>query len=177
MGDLASEGDGVAGRLIVSNTGPLLHLREADSLPMMRLLGEILIPPAVAAETAVHDNAWTLTRPDWIRVVELDDPFRPYAAALTDAEALHVGEAEAIALARQTDADWFLTDDAEARRFAESSGIEVHGSLGVVLTALGDGLCSFEDATESLRRLRRSSLHMADDVWERALTALNRLRP
>jgi predicted nucleic acid-binding protein len=41
---------------------------------------------------------------------------------------LDIGEAEAIALARQLNANWFLTDDAVARVLATSLGLEVHGS-------------------------------------------------
>ena len=43
------------------------------------------------------------------------------------------GEAQAIALARQFGPDWLLTDDASARLLAQSLGLEVHGSLGLVL--------------------------------------------
>jgi len=50
---------------------------------------------------------------------------------------LHGGEAEPVALAIELKADWFLTDDAAARLLAESLGLEVHGSLGVILWAAG----------------------------------------
>jgi len=46
---------------------------------------------------------------------------------------LHDGEAEALVLARKKRADWFLTDDAATRLFVSLLGIEVHGSLGIVL--------------------------------------------
>ncbi len=49
------------------------------------------------------------------------------------AHELGAGEAEAIALARSLHADWLLTDDAEARVVAQLAGLEVHGSLGVLL--------------------------------------------
>jgi predicted nucleic acid-binding protein len=66
---------------------------------------------------------------------------------------LEVGEAEAIALARQLSATWFLTDDATARVFAIALGLEVHGSLGIVLWAAARGYLRGEDAAAALDRL------------------------
>lgn len=37
---------------IVCDTGPLLHLREADLLPLLEVAGEIRVPPAVRREAA-----------------------------------------------------------------------------------------------------------------------------
>ena len=170
-----TEGAGRTRRVIVSNTGPLLHLREIAALPLIGSLGEVLIPPAVNEEAAVHDDQWTQARPFWIRVFALENPYLARAMSFVETGALHLGESEAIALSLQMGADWFLTDDAAARRFGNALGLEVHGSLGVVLAALGDGTCSPEDAENALSRLRCSSLHLTDEVWERARMALNRL--
>jgi len=49
-------------------------------------------------------------------------------------------EAEAIGLALQEQADWLLTDDAKARQFAESLGLEVNGSIAIILWAVAIGL-------------------------------------
>ena len=38
-------------------------------------------------------------------------------------------------LVRQLKADWFVTDDTAARVLATTLGIEVHGSLGILLWA------------------------------------------
>lgn len=60
-------------------------------------------------------------------------PHSAEAELWLEAGLLHAGEAEAIALARQIRADWLVTDGAAARLFAQTLGIEVHGSLGIVL--------------------------------------------
>lgn len=49
------------------------------------------------------------------------------------------GEAEAIALAVQVNSDWFLTDDALAKKFSESLGLETHGPIGILLWAVAEG--------------------------------------
>ncbi|MDQ3684027.1 MAG: DUF3368 domain-containing protein, partial [Acidobacteriota bacterium] len=122
-------------KLIVSDTGPLLHLSEAQSLDLLRLTGEVHIPPTVAIEMAHHDAGWSSALPTWIKLAQLSSPHDALAAAWEQAGLLDRGEAEALALARQFQADWFLTDDAAARVLAISLGVEVHGSLGVVLWA------------------------------------------
>jgi len=68
------------------------------------------------------------------------------------------GEAQALALAAQVKADWFLTDDAAARVVASQQGIEVHGSLGVVLWAAATGHLGRGEAEAALKALAGSSL-------------------
>jgi predicted nucleic acid-binding protein len=88
---------------------------------------------------------------------------------------LEAGEAEAIALARQLSAAWFLTDDAAARVFAAALGLEVHGSLGVVLWAAARKHLSHEEAAAALDRLAHSSLWISAQVLAEARAALERL--
>lgn len=88
---------------------------------------------------------------------------------------LDLGEAEALALARQLGADWFLTDDTAARVIATRFGIEVHGSLGVVLGAAATGRLGEQEARRCLDSLFRSSLWVSPRVRAEALTALDAL--
>jgi hypothetical protein len=44
---VATEGSNKAVRLVVSDTGPVLHLAEAQALNLMSLTGEVHIPTAV----------------------------------------------------------------------------------------------------------------------------------
>jgi predicted nucleic acid-binding protein len=88
---------------------------------------------------------------------------------------LDAGEAEAIALAQQLNANWFLTDDAAARILAASLGLEVHGSLGIVLWAAAMRYLSRGDAESALDRLAHSSLWLSVGVLAEARAALDRL--
>jgi hypothetical protein len=45
-------------RCVVSDTGPLLHLSEADALSLARLVGDLHIPPQVNAELAYLLSGW-----------------------------------------------------------------------------------------------------------------------
>jgi len=80
-------------------------------------------------------------------------PYDAEAEAWQQAGLLDAGEAHAIALARQLNVDWLLTDDAAARLFGQSLGLEVHGSLGVVLWAAAVGHLTRAEAESALNRL------------------------
>jgi predicted nucleic acid-binding protein len=88
---------------------------------------------------------------------------------------LDAGEAEAIELARQLRAHWFLTDDASARLVAQSLGLEVHGSLGVVLWSAAAGRLPRAAAEDALDMLAHSSLWISPSVLAEAKAALNQL--
>lgn len=122
-------------RLIVADTGPLLHLGEIGALKLLHSVGEIHVPDSVEEEIALLNKDWLSTRPPWVAVTPLDPSRAAESRAWQQAGLLDRGEADAIGLARQLPASWLLTDDASARLMAEALGIETHGSLGVVLWA------------------------------------------
>lgn len=122
-------------RVVVSDTGPLLHLTEAAGIHLLEPIGEMHIPRMVDQEMRHHEESWSSTKPHWLTLTLLVEPHATEAQAWHQAGLLDAGEAEAIALARQLQADWLLTDDAAARLLAGSLGLEVHGSLGIVLWA------------------------------------------
>ena len=85
---------------------------------------------------------------------------------------LHAGEAEALVLARRKKADWFLTDDATTRLFVSLLGMEVHGSLGIILWNAAKGYLSREETESALKRLETTSLWLSERVRREARQAL-----
>ena len=157
----------------VSDTGPLLHLTEAQALHLMQWTGDLHAPPQVIAEMAYHLSTWRV--PEWMTTDTLAAPYASEAAAWQQAGLLDAGEAEAIALVRQIRADWLLTDDAAARLFAEELGLEVHGSLGVVLWAAALGHMVRTEAEQILTRLAASSLWISSRILAEARAALDEI--
>jgi hypothetical protein len=86
----------------------------------MELIGDVRIPPQVAAEMVYLLVDWRT--PAWIAVELLLEPHLSEALAWQHAGLLDAGEAEAVALARQAGADWLLTDDAGRAPFRYSVG-------------------------------------------------------
>lgn len=159
-------------RIIVCDTGPLLHLSEAGASHLLSLAGEILIPPLVAIEFEANAQGWS--PPQWARKVALEKSTRKKADKWAKAKQIDAGEAEAIGLALQEQADWLLTDDAKARQFAESLGLEVHGSIAIILWAVAIGLIREKTlAIQLLDNLANSSLWISNRILQEARKAID----
>ena len=159
-------------RIIVCDTGPLLHLSEAGASHLLLLAGEILIPPLVAIEFEANAHGWS--PPQWARKVALEKSTQKKAEKWAKAKQIDAGEAEAIGLALQEQADWLLTDDAKARQFAESLGLEVHGSIAIILWAVAIGLIREKTlAIQLLDNLANSSLWISNRILQEAHKAID----
>jgi len=158
-------------RRIVCDTGPLLHLDEAKCLEVLRQAGEVHMPPAVDTELRSVNIRRRSINLEWIYLTPLAPTYQSAAAVWQTAGLLHGGEAEAIELARQLNADWFLTDDASARLVAHPCSLEVHGSLGVVLWAAA-GHLTRPAAEAALKGLAESSLWISSSVFAEAKSSL-----
>ena len=79
------------------------------------------------------------------------------------------GEAEAIGLAIETHADLLLADDRSARRAAERRGINVAGTLNVLVAASNRVLLELQPAIEKLlaTNFRASKRVIADALTAR----------
>lgn len=159
-------------RIIVCDTGPILHLMEAGLLGLLQNVGNVYIPKLVDSETSDLYQHWKKERPDWIHIGLLKQDELDRAEVLSLSGILDDGEAEAVILAKRLNAEWFLTDDTEARIFADSLGIEVHGSLGIVLWSAAVGNLSYEEAKDALDRLSKTSLWISKNILSQAQKAL-----
>ena len=112
-------------KLVIADTGPLIHLHQAQALDLLPMLGDVVVTPQVVQEWSKQsENLRPQTFPTWLQVVA------PSSAAATRCESwvqsglLHAGEAESLAVALEIQPDWFLTDDTAAREFAITLNVE-----------------------------------------------------
>lgn len=159
-------------RIAVCDTGPILHLMEAELLGLLQNVGKVYIQKLVDSEISDLYQHWEKERPDWLQIELLKQDELDRAEALSLSGILDDGEAEAVVLAKRLNAEWFLTDDTEARIFADSLGIEVHGSLGIVLWSAAVGNLSYEESTDALDRLSKTSLWISKNILSQAQKAL-----
>jgi predicted nucleic acid-binding protein len=112
----------------VSDASPLIVFHQIERLEIVRaVLGEVLIPPAVASEIAPSLG----NPPPWIQVSHSPS----VRGTFPWWSSLHRGEVEAVALAIEVSASKILLDDRPARRVAKQLGLFVVGSLGLLLDA------------------------------------------
>lgn len=120
--------------IVVSDAGPLIYLGSVGRLALLRdLFGRVVVPgqvwnEVVGANVERPGSAETAAA-SWI------DIRTPSPSALTDrlSETLGTGEAAAIGLCLELQADLLLCDDLEARRVASAEGIRIVGTLGVLV--------------------------------------------
>lgn len=119
--------------MVVSNTSPIANLAVIGHLRLLRdLYGTVLIPEAVRRElAAAQPVASEVAAEDWIEARPIRD--RTLAESLT--MQLHLGEAEAIALAIEQEGELLLMDERRGRKIASGFGLKPVGVLGVILEA------------------------------------------
>jgi predicted nucleic acid-binding protein len=162
-------------KTVVCDTGPVLHLHEAEALDLLSLIDSVCIPSSVDRELIRLVGDWPTHRSSQLQVVELEAGSTGRAAQWTGAGLLHSAESEALALALQMKAHWYLTDDTAARELAKSLGVEAHGSLGLVLWAAAHGHLNREESVTLLEALFASSLWVSPSIREQARDALKRI--
>ena len=163
--------------LVVSDTGPLLHLFQAGAADLLAHWGTVHVTPQVWRELNSHAPNFSTQRvPIWLRQCQLSSAAALQAAQWVQARVLDAGEAEALAYAREIQADFFLTDDTAARTLSESLGIKARGSLGVVLFAAASGHLDQTIAGKVMSDLEtRSTLWMSGKVRRSAREALAKI--
>ncbi len=120
----------------VANTSPLVFLGHLGRLQLLRREArQVCLPLAVLAEIREKPDADCRAVEDacqaWLEVREVRDRS---AVEIIEAD-LHLGEAEAIVLARELGAERLVMDDQDARRFALRRRIPVIGTVGILLAA------------------------------------------
>lgn len=128
--------------IIISDTSPLRALQHLNRLDVLNLFyGEVLVPPAVAAELRNPDSTLPpleVAAVPWIRV---QSP-RDQAAVRRFLVELDPGESEAITLALELRAEAILIDEAEGRAVARRQGLRTIGVLSVLVRAKAEGIIS-----------------------------------
>ena len=162
-------------KTVVCDTGPILHLMEIGLLDLLGKTGKVIIPKEVDIELSEINLSWKDQKPSWISVKRLPPSESANISALYNSGLLDIGEAEAIILAQHLKADWFLTGDTSARVFANVIGLEVHGTLGVLLWAAAIRYLQYDEAKVAIEKLRQSSLWISQTVLDRAHKALDEM--
>ena len=145
---------------VVSNSSPLINLARIERFGLLRhFYGAIVIPSAVYAEVVTRgnerDGSQDVRAAGWIRQQSPQDPLAVDALAAE----LDRGEASAIILARELNAEYLLIDEIRGRRIAENLGISVIGTLGILARAKREKIiANMKDELDRLR-LRGTWIH------------------
>jgi predicted nucleic acid-binding protein len=145
----------------VADASPLIALQQVGQLELLRaLFAQVTIPPAVAREVRP-----TVPAASWIVERALSQPIAPMAQRAT----LAAGEREALSLALELHAAHVVVDEKAARQAAVALGLNVVGTVGVLLAAKRKGL--IPNVRPHLDDLVRQGFWLSPRLVEQALLA------
>ncbi|CAA6812960.1 MAG: Unknown protein [uncultured Sulfurovum sp.] len=148
--------------MIIGDSSALVALATMDRLDLLeKIFGKLYVPQAVYDEVSISYKAQSIKLKEFlankVEVVNLD----------ISKMGLGQGELEAIALYKNKEADFLLIDDRRAKNFAKLNGINVIGSLGVMILAKDKGLIEF--IRDDLGKLLDSGLFISQSLIDRVL--------
>ncbi len=103
---------------------------------------------------------------EWIKIEQIQD--RKSIAYFLD---LDKGEAEAIVLATESEADLILLDESPGRFHAKHAGLRVTGTIGILVKAKKQGLIS--ELKPLILELKEKGVWLSESLIERILELAN----
>lgn len=151
----------------VVNSTPLIALSITGYLFLLnRLFEQVVVPVSVYEEVALQGEerpgAEAVAQANWL-VIQSPERSLVLSAELVQ---LDRGEQDVILLAQEIKADWVLIDEKLARRVAIGLGLQVKGTLGVLLIAYRMGLISKEASIKAVQDLASSSVRLSSRLRE-----------
>jgi len=117
--------------ILIADSSALVALSIVDKLDVLeKLFGEVYVPRAVYDEVSQENKVESYKLKNYCKDRVLD-----IRANANFNITLGKGESEAIVLYTEQNADFLLCDDKKAKKFAQSFGLKVIGSLGILLKA------------------------------------------
>ena len=155
---------------VVSNTTPIISLLKIGKLEILKdLYDEIYIPQEVfnEIEAGKHKKYYlNLLTFEWIKIEQIQD--RKSISYFLD---LDKGEAEAIVLATESEADLILLDESLGRFHAKHAGLRVTGTIRILVKAKKQGLIS--ELKPLILELKEKGVWLSENLIERILKLAN----
>lgn len=136
-------------KAIISDTSCLIALERIGKLEVLKLLFErVLITEEVRLEFGQEI-------PDWIAVVKNQNTAKFFEFQ----KVLDPGEASSIAFALSLENSLLIIDEVKGRKVATENGLEIIGTLGLLLLAKKRGLV--EDLEQVLKDLNKNGFRVS----------------
>lgn len=161
--------------IVVSDTTPLISLMKIEHLDLVhQLFGEIQIPEAVYSELVSNrrfsKESKMIQESAFIKKVAVRDS--KAVELLRRSTGLDAGESEAIILSDVNKADVLLMDESRGRNVARRMGIQLMGTIGILIIAYEDGKLSQEDVLKCVDVLKHNGRHIGTKLYEQLLQKL-----
>ena len=147
--------------IIIADSSPLISLAIIDKLYLLEeYFEEIFVPTAVYEEICSKNKPFSEKLKVFLsnKVLEVKNQH----IVLTLNEKIDLGEAQAIALAFEKNADFIILDDLKARKTAIRNGLSVIGTLGLLLDAKKAGKIS--NLGNTIKKLTDNDIRLSDKL-------------
>ena len=156
--------------VVISDTSPISNLLLIDRLDILaQILNHVIVPPAVDREiNALEDLGVDISSyhsSQWVEILV------PSNMEQVDALSQHLdlGEAEAIVLAQEIDAQLLVIDERAGTKVARSRGLTTIGLVGILLKAKERGLIPEVGAILQLLR-EKAGFWIGEKLLQQVLT-------
>lgn len=149
--------------ILIADSSALVALAIVDKLDLLeRLFGEVYVPRAVYNEVS-QENKEESTR----LKLYCNDKVLDISTAFNFNISLGQGESKAIILYKEKNANFLLCDDKKAKKFAQNFGINVIGSLGILIKAKQENL--IPEISSLVEILKSSRIFIDDKIYKLVL--------
>ena len=148
-------------KIVISDTSTLILFQKIEQFDLLKkVYGELITTPEIAEEYG--DKL-----PDWIKTESVSDKkYQEFLETQVD-----VGEASAIALAKDYENVLLLLDDLKARKLAKRLNLKMTGTLGIIHRAKQKGI--IEKVKPLINRLISTDFRISKKIIKEILIMNN----
>ena len=162
--------------IVISDTTPLISLMKIGQLNLLNhLFGEVQIPSAVFEELISNsrfpDESRQIRECPFIKKINVTDTNA--VNLLRRSTGLDAGESEAIILSDSISASLLLMDEAKGREVAAQMGIQLMGTIGILLIANNGNLLSKDQVLECIETLKITGRQISDKLYKQLIKKLS----
>lgn len=144
-------------KTIISDTSCFIILTNIGELNILqKVYGKIITTPDIAEE-------YSQPLPEWVEIVTVKDKYRQQLLEMQ----IDKGESSAIALALETPGCTIILDDYKARVVAKQLGINITGTIGVIIKAKLKGI--IPSIKPILEKIKQTNFHLSKEIELQAL--------
>lgn len=163
--------------IVISDTTPIISLLKINQLELLHhLFGEVQVPDAVYEElisnAKFQKEAEKILRTEYIKKVVVED--KKSVTLLRRATGLDAGESEAIILSDEIKADLLLMDELKGRQVAKQMGLNIMGTVGILMTSFDEELLSADEIEKCIDVLRSNGRHISEKLYEQLMEKIRK---
>jgi predicted nucleic acid-binding protein len=144
-------------KTIISDTSCFIVLTNINEMNLLqKVYGNVITTEIIAAE-------FGQPLPEWVKIRQVNDKNLQRVLEMQ----IDKGEASAIALAIETPYSTVIIDDQKARKIAERLGMNITGTIGVIIKAKERGI--IPAIRPYIEKIRSTTFHLSEEIELKAL--------